>query len=205
MRAHLRRQRGSGLLTAMIAVTIILTVTAGILYYSNSENTRSINISRGVPRNYCVEAGLQLARAYYGKNRASWTSFLASPSIYNPVGSSCLTSKSLATADPTNTTFQGAHPELFADLDADGKNDVYIYIRDNEDELPPALPDCTRDNDAQVIVGAVCISSTLAPRLQNGNADPAQMTSEAVVQYNDQASNTAQRCGSMGNCNANSK
>jgi hypothetical protein len=76
------------------------------------------------------------------------------------------------------------HPELFADLDGDHQADVYLYIRDNQDELPTATDDWERDNDFTAIVGAICISHTMVPRFSNGIRDPSQLTSEGLLTVN---------------------
>ena len=84
-----------------------------------------------------------------------------------------------------------AHPELFLDLDNDGLSDVYIFIRDNYDESPPAPINFRRDNDQNVMVGAVCISSTMQPK-QDRTAtwagytglDPDRLMMESVLAYN---------------------
>jgi hypothetical protein len=202
MRRFLRDQRGSGLLTAMMVVAVILMSIAGVLYYANLEQGRAVNLSRSIPRGYCVDTGLQLARTYFGKNFPNWNTYLNTPGYYNPVHSTVCNptkpgpppSPAVPTNSPTDPIFT-AHPELFADLDGDGLNDVYIYIRDNEDELPPATPNCRKDNDLQVIVGAVCISKTLAPRMPNGAVDNSQLTAEALIQYNNQSNYCSQARG----------
>jgi hypothetical protein len=74
------------------------------------------------------------------------------------------------------------HPELFADLDGDGQADVYIFIRDDPDEAP--ANDWQRDNDLAALVGAVCISHTMVPRMQNGKVDPALLTAEGLLTVN---------------------
>jgi len=194
-----RQQRGSALMTAVILISVMLVVTAGVLYFASQQRLRAIQSSRVMPRNYCVETGLQLARTYYGANYVSWNTFLATPSQYDPVPSSCNT----APAVPTNAALQTARPELFADLDGDGQLDVYIYLRDNFDEHAPAAANCTRDNDLQVVVGAVCISRTLTPLRDDNSVNPTRQTNEAILQYSPPGAAYAQRCASLGNCNVN--
>lgn len=195
-----RLRRGSALMTAVMLISVMLVVTAGVLYYSSQERRRAIQSSRSIPRNYCVETGLQLARTYYGANYNRWNNFLAVPTQYDPVASSC----NLTPADPTSAALQAARPELFADLDGDGALDVYIYMRDNFDEHAPAVTNCQRDNDLQVVVGAVCISRTLAPLREDGTVSPVRQTTEGILQYSPPTENYAQRCGSStGNCNTN--
>lgn len=190
--------RGSALLTTMIMATIVLMAVAGLLYYVQLTRANAARESRRMPRNYCADTGLQLARRYYGQNYPGWNSYLANPGVYNPIKSSHDT---VTPADPSSATLQANHPELFADLDGDGKNDVYIYIRDNADE--PGAQNWQRDNDLSVYVGAICISSTLVPRLPNGEIDTAVVSSEGLLVYHLNNDIYAQRCTAIGNCNGN--
>ena len=196
MNRTFRFQRGSALMTSVLLISVMLVVTSGVLFFAGQERRRSIQQSRNIPRNYCVETGLQIARTYYGANYANWNTFLAAPAQYNPVASAC----NLIPAIPTDATLPAA---TLVDLDGDGANDVYIYIRDNFDEHPPTVADCTRDNDLQVLVGAVCISRTLAPRREDGSVNPILQTTEGILQYSPPNNNYAQRCSSLGNCNIN--
>ena len=89
----------------------------------------------------------------------------------------------LAASNPSSAALRAAHPELFYDLDGDGAPDVYIYIRDNQDEPYGVADNYQRDNDQNVIVGAVCISSTMVPRLENGALSTAQLHAESLLSY----------------------
>src|SRR5262249_29855202 len=100
------------------------------------------------------------------------TTYLPNPAIYNASVNAV-----------RNTAFQTANPQLFADLDGDGKADVYLYIHDNFDEFFPNLNNPTRDNDLNVVVGAVCISSTLLPRSESGSSASTMMV-EGLLSYN---------------------
>jgi hypothetical protein len=212
------RERGSALLVTMTVLAVILGLSTGLIYFVETVRARAANEARRIPRNYCSETGLQLARTYFGNNYQYWNQggilgapFLNNPGTYNPV----VTTYNLkaAAANPLNdpaglqgsnwvTNTSATHPELFADLDGDGKFDVYIYIRDDADE-PTGLEDWKYDSNFQVYVGAVCISSTLVPRRPDGKLDTAALTSEAVLGYNGNQGQYAQRCGSAGNCNFN--
>jgi hypothetical protein len=212
------RERGSSLITVMSILAVVLGLSAGLMYFVGTVRTRAINEARRIPRNYCSETGLQLARTYFGNNYQYWNQpgipgapFLQNPGIYNPV----VTSYNLKAnaANPLNdpagldgagwvALTQPAHKELFADLDGDGKWDVYLYIRDDPDE-PTGLENWQYDSNFQVYVGAVCISTTLVPRRDDGSVDPSALTSEAILGYNGSQGQYAQRCGSAGNCNFN--
>lgn len=175
----LRTPRGSALLTVVLLSSVLLLVALGALNYASSVRRRAINNARSLPRDACAESGLQLARSYFGANFNNWDTYLANPTVYNPIPSSA----NATPADPTSATLQANHPELFADLDGDGNYDVYIYCRDNPDERPPAIPNPARDNDQVLITGAVCISSTMVPRLDNGAPNTDRLTVEGLLSY----------------------
>lgn len=172
-----RGERGSALLTAAALTTVLLMVAAGLIYYATQSRLRAISVSRGTSRVSCAESGLQLARAYYGRNYSLWnTTFLPNYATYNAASTIALDATAKA-------NLIAAHPELFADLDGDGLPDVYLYVRDNVDEFLPNLNNLYRDNDLNVIVGAMCISQTLLPRGENGRqANP--MMAEGLLSYN---------------------
>lgn len=182
MRAR-RQERGSALLVAMVLSAVLLMLVAGLMLYAGAERRRAVSEAHGMIRVGCAEAGLQLARAYFaGQGAQKWNAFLSDPIDYNPVPSTWNTSP--ATPGDPNSHVRKNHPELFFDLDGDGAPDVYIYVRDNQDELPPAPNNWARDNDQNVYVGAMCISSTLVPMRQDQKPDPSLMTAESLLSYN---------------------
>jgi hypothetical protein len=197
-----RAARGSALMNVVIMMGILAMITVAVLSFSGQERKRAIQKTRTFPKNYCSETGLQMARAYFGSNFKNWNTYLGAPGEYDPVKSSCNT----APANPGTVSGRAAiaalHPELLADLDGDGRADVYIYMRDNADEAA-ATNNCKRDNDLQVIVGAVCVSGTLGPRRDDGTVDQSGVTLEGELQYNPPSGGYAQRCGANGNCNSN--
>jgi len=199
MRANRSNQRGSALLTAAALTIVLLVVVAGVIYYATQSRLRAITVSRGVARISCTESGLQVSRAYFGRNYSLWNSkFLPNPGVYN----------ALATArDPLlRPPLMASNPELFADLDGDGKPDVYIYVRDNADELQPVANNPSRDNDLNVIVGAMCISETLTPRHDNGQISKQPMLAEALLSYNPNGNYGSQGYhGASGSGNLNSE
>lgn len=188
-------QRGSALLTAAALTTVLLLVVAGLMYYASRSRSRAVAISRGSSRIFCAESGLQLARAYYGRNYAFWNStFLPNPGVYNVSVNTARTS-----------IFQTANPQLFADLDGDGLPDVYLFIHDNYDEFLPNLNNPNRDNDLNVIVGAACVSSTLLPRAETGYLASA-VISEGLLSYNPTGNYGSQGYqGASGSGNLNSE
>lgn len=182
----IRRNRGSALLTTLAVLGIILLVVSGIISYASESKEKATRSSRLLNRDACLQTGLQLARSYFGRSFSQWNTYLAAPSQYNPVSSAANTSP----ANPWTSSLKSSRPELFADLDGDGQYDVYIFIRDNEDEFAPAAPDWVRDNDQNVIVGAVCISSTLLPHALGGSTGsvPADaLVIEGLLSYNNQS------------------
>ncbi len=178
-----RRERGAALLTAIFVAAFLAMLVAGLLNYVHNQRVRGIQSSRAIKRVSCAEAGLQYARSYFAKNFASWNTYLRDPSHYNPIQTGTFNT---TPANPMDPVLQGTsgHPELFTDLDGDSFPDVYIYIRDNDDEALPASPNWAKDNDQTVIVGAVCISSTLAPLRQDGKVDTARLTLESILSFN---------------------
>jgi hypothetical protein len=189
----------------------MLLVVAGLMYYASRSRSRAVTISRGNSRVACAESGLQLARAYYGRNYPLWNStFLPNPAVYNATVSTARTA-----------AFQNANPQLFADLDGDGQPDVYLFIHDNVDEFLPNVNNPNRDNDLNVIVGAACVSGTLMPRVDAANLASAvvaldggysgyipmssPMISEGLLSYNPAGSYASQGYqGASGSGNLNS-
>ncbi len=198
MRINRERERGSALLTAAALTTVLMMVLAGMIYYASRSRLRAISVSRHVSRISCADSGLQLARAYFGRNNALWnTTFLPNPGVYNAANA-------MATDATARASLITTHPELFADLDGDGRADVYLYVRDNIDEFLPNPNNLSRDNDLNVVVGAICVSSTLLPRTEDGrSADP--IMAEGLLSFNPNGSYGSQGYhGASGSGNLNS-
>jgi hypothetical protein len=174
------------MITVMVLMSVLAAIIAGLMMYVFQQKERSIASARSMVRNNCASSGMQFARAYFARNFSSWNTYLAAPSIYNPVPSTWNTAPSNPSSPTFLTTFRttdAAHLALFTDLDGDGLADVYIYIRDNADEGLPAAENWAKDNDQVVIVGAVCVSSTMVPRL-SGTLDPNLVVVEGLLSYN---------------------
>ncbi|GEN05098.1 hypothetical protein SAMN05443572_1011358 [Myxococcus fulvus] len=192
--------RGATLLVVVLLVTVLLGLVASLMMYAGGERIRAVASSRASQRQSCADSGLQLARSYFGRNYPSWNTYLSQPAVYDPVRSSF----NLNPADPADPTLRANHPELFADVDGDGKPDVYIYIRDNEDEFAPLMVDWRRDNDQVALVGAICISETLRPRRADGAQTPTQLALEGLLSYNGGGgTNCAQGTAGSGSGNCN--
>ncbi|MBN8469485.1 hypothetical protein JYJ95_23535 [Corallococcus exiguus] len=204
-RASSRSPRGATLLLVVLLVTVLLGLVAGVMAYASSERTRAVTSSRAGQRQGCAESGLQLARGYFGRNYPQWNTFLSTPGAYDPIGSPTNTAPANPRTAAGRAAIKTVNPALFADLDGDGKDDVYLYIRDNEDEFQPLAPEWNRDNDQQVVVGAICISETLIPRRGGNNLqDPSALAVEGILQYNGGGhAYTAQTAGGTGSGNLN--
>lgn len=200
-----RSARGATLLLVVLLVTVLLGLVAGVMAYASSERTRAVTFSRTGQRQGCAESGLQLARGYFGRNFSQWNTFLSAPSVYDPIPSPTNTAPANPRTPAGRAAIKASNAALFADLDGDGKDDVYLYIRDNEDEFKPLAPAWNRDNDQQVVVGALCISETLIPRRGDTNQqDPNTLAVEGILQYNGGGqAYTAQSAGGTGSGNLN--
>ncbi|MFP2904879.1 hypothetical protein ACLESD_07460 [Pyxidicoccus sp. 3LFB2] len=192
-----RHARGSTLLIVIILVAVLLGLVASIMLYAGKERFRAIATGRGGQRQSCAESGLQLARSYYGRNFANWNTYLTAPATYDPVRSS----HNPTPADPRSTTLQTTRPELFADIDGDNKLDVYLYIRDNNDEHFPLANEWRQDNDHNVVVGAICISETLTPRNTDGSRVSTLLAQEGLLSYNGEKKGACGTNDGTGNCN----
>lgn len=173
------------MITTMVMMGVILGVVTALMAFANAERLRAINIARKTLRVSCAESGLQLAKAYFGRQFANWSTYLNEPWTYDAVSSRFNPSP----PDFTDPAFQALNPNLFADLDGDGELDVFIYAHDNQDEFPPVAWDdpmnWARDNDQNIIVGAICISKTLGPRpVDDPSILPNPLTAEALLSYN---------------------
>jgi len=181
-------ERGSALLVAMGVALVLLTIVAGLFVMAGAERRRASVPARQLQRVGCAQAGLQLARSYYLAHYGDWGAYLSNPKVYDPIKADWMSTAAgcvsgCGASNPTDATFQTTNKSLFFDLDGDSKADVYIYIRDNEDEMPPAANSWIADHDLSVFVGSVCVSSTLTPLGTNGKPDPSQLNAEALLTY----------------------
>ncbi len=186
----LNSNRGSSLLATMIMLAVILGLVAALLSYSFAQRRSAINAARSTDRLTCAQSGIQLARTYFARNFTQWNTFLSQPNIYNPIQMATWNNPSSTPPGPADISptspLRTSHPELFVDVDGDNLPDVFIYIRDNQDEFPPAADNPFRDNDQNVIVGAICISTTMVP--PNDTNSPSVASSplhvESMLSYN---------------------
>jgi len=141
-------ERGSAMLTAMILMGALLAGAAALVSVQMA-STKSSGMTRtGISAQYCAEAGLVAARATIAANPGEWAAALAA-------------SAAAAPNPPAEPAFLSA---ITHDLDGDGAADFIVYLRDNNDELPPNTDDQTRDNDLRVYVVSRCIKYPDTPR-----------------------------------------
>lgn len=184
-----RRARGSAMITVIWLMAILAIIVATLMLMAMHQRRQATATARRMPQLSCAEAGLQYAKSFYGRQQMTWNTFLANGAKYNA---------------PTNAAIAtllagGTANELFVNLDgaANPAPDVYIFVRDNDDELPPAPFNSAVDNDQNVVVGAVCISSTMAPRNEDGSAKAEALVVESILSWN-MPGNTYKSQGGVG-------
>ncbi|RMH40618.1 MAG: hypothetical protein D6689_13245 [Deltaproteobacteria bacterium] len=136
-----RGQRGSAMVVVLILLVALLGA-GGVAIYVQLADTRSTGLIRQARDALsCAEAGLAEGRVWAGQNYGLWAAILdGDPSN-----------------DPSNYPLRG-------DIDGDGNDDWEVQLMDNDDEMPPAANDTTRDNDLRVFVVARCIRYPTTPR-----------------------------------------
>ncbi|MEO8845737.1 MAG: hypothetical protein ABI704_29455, partial [Kofleriaceae bacterium] len=134
-------QRGSAMLVTMIIISSLL-AGAAVLVSMQLAGNRSSDLTRtGLEATYCAEAGLAIARPAVLANVATWNAALAA----------C-----------NNTYPCSPEPSWLASLDhsvngSGSGTDFTIYIRDNDDEFPPATLDPLHDSDMRVFIVSRCL------------------------------------------------
>jgi hypothetical protein len=132
------------MVVTMIVICALLT-GAGSLVSMQMTSTKSTELTAsGDKALFCAESGLAAAMHVVAANYTQWSATLQGGGTTEPSWLSAGI---------------GSH-----DIDGDGRDDFTVYIKDNEDETPPAPNDPTRDNDLRVFVVARCISHPDAPR-----------------------------------------
>jgi hypothetical protein len=134
-------QRGSAMLVTMIVISSLI-AGAAVLVSMQLASNRSSDLTRtGLSATYCAEAGLDAARTVVSANFTNW------PAALVACGSGpypCAEPAWLASGI-------GSH-----DIDGDGVADFAVYIKDNDDELPPNANNPQVDNDLRVFVVSRC-------------------------------------------------
>lgn len=185
--------RGAAMITVLVLMTILAAIVASVIAIAGSQRTRAAMSARSIERQTCAEDGLQFARSFFAARQNQWDALLARPGSgihpYNPVASYWNTNPAVPTTAAGVTAIKAVSTpvpgtRLFLELDGKAGDDVYIYIRDNDDELLPATSDWGRDNDQNVIIGSMCISNTMVPRRSDGTIDPDRVVVESVLSFN---------------------
>lgn len=140
--AKRQRQRGSAMLVTMIIISSML-AGAAVLVSMQLVSSRASDLTRtGLSATYCAEAGLDAARPVVAANFMNWPAALAA----------CGAGPYPCTP-PSWLTGSGG---FSTDIDGDGIPDFAVYIKDNDDELPPTPNNLAVDNDLRVFVVSYC-------------------------------------------------
>jgi type II secretory pathway pseudopilin PulG len=128
------------MLVTMIIISSLL-AGAAVLVSMQLASNRSSDVTRtGLAATYCAEAGLSAVRQAVATNYADWQNQLAA----------------------CNGVYPCAEPAWIAavnhDIDspADGVGDFLVYIKDNDDEVAPAVNDPRHDSDQRVFIVSRC-------------------------------------------------
>lgn len=129
------------MLVTMIIISSLLAGAAVLVSMQLAGNRASDLTRTGLEATYCAEAGLAIARPAVMANIANWNAALAT----------C-----------NNTYPCSPEPSWLASLDhtVDGSGvgtDFTIFIRDNDDEFPPASLDPLHDSDLRVFIVSRCV------------------------------------------------
>ena len=144
--SHRPGQRGSAMLVTMIIVSALL-AGAAVLVSMQLASSRSTDLERnGLASLYCAEAGMMAAQPTVTSNYSQWA------------GSMCTTAPSLCTQPSwlSNTAF--SH-----DLDGDGIDDFYVYIKDDDDETSGANNPAV-DTNNKVFIVSTCTKYPDTPK-----------------------------------------
>ena len=146
MNARRLKQRGSAMLVTMIIISSLL-AGAAVLVSMQLASNRSSDVTRsGLASMYCAEAGLAVARNAVALNYNNWNAALTA---YNGV---------YPCAEPAWLS------GLTHDIDGDGVADYQLYIKDNDDELPPAPNDVKVDSDQRIFIVSLCTKYADTPK-----------------------------------------
>ena len=140
MRRH--SERGSAMLVTMIIVSALFAGAAVLVSMQMATNKTSDVERNGLAALYCAEAGLTASHVAVANNYSNWSAALCSSNCGSANQPSWL----------SNTAF--SH-----DLDGDGVDDFYVYLRDNDDETgtAPSNNALGSNSDYKVFIVSTCM------------------------------------------------
>ena len=135
-------QRGSAMLVTMIVIASLL-AGAAVLVSMQLASTRSSDLTRtGMEATYCAEAGLEAAQPIVAANFSNWATALAT----------CGAGPYPCAEPAWLSSGIGSHS-----LSGGSGTDFQIYLKDNDDELPPNANNLQVDNDLKIFIVSRCI------------------------------------------------
>jgi len=131
------------MLLVLIILVALLAGAAVVLNLQVSSTKQVGLISQSRASLFCAEAGLSQGKTIMGANYALWNDIL-----------------------DTDTSNDPSWYPIRGDIDdpPDGVADYEVTVHDNDDELPPAANDTTRDNDLKIFIVSKCIKYPETPR-----------------------------------------
>lgn len=134
-------QRGAAMLL-VATLLVALLAGGGIALYLQLQSTKGAGMVKSARTSlYCAEAGLAASRGLIALNYLSW------PLLLDAVDGN----------EPPWYPIRG-------DIDGVAGDDYEVTVRDNDDEIPPAVNDPTRDNDRQLFLVGRCIKNAEVSR-----------------------------------------
>ena len=137
-------QHGAAMLVVMIVMAALMTAGGLAIYVSTSETRSTSYVASNRQALFCAEAGLAAARSVVMGNYAQWGAVLDAD----------------GTNDPAWYPIQG----YLSDEATGGEFDYEVTVRDNDDELAPAVNNPAQDSDLQVYVSSTCLKYPDTPR-----------------------------------------
>jgi hypothetical protein len=129
------------LIVVLGAVVLLTALVAFAITVSNRDGAQAGKRIHNLTTQNVAEGALQYARALFSANYTTWSTYLALSYPFGAVGGA---------AD----TLKANRPELFPAVPSGYT--CFVYARDDADEIPPATPDPTRDNNHLIYIGANC-------------------------------------------------
>ncbi len=143
-------QRGSAMLVTMIIIASLLAGAAVLVSMQLASNRSSDMTRSGIAATDCAESGLNAARSFVVANIANWNAALAT----------CGSGATYPCAEPTWLTYAGGGVTHDSTGSNGSNQDYTLYLKDNDDELPPSPNDPSHDSDLRVFVVSRCTKYT---------------------------------------------